>query len=179
MIFLPSLSIVINALIVFVSKIFKREFFITGDSFRLKLVSFSIILGISLLLGSVFLYTVKSSLDGDSNITVLTAVYKDMSSNDYLATANSAVGVLPVAKAQQNDKCLVDLKINLAPTNSIRDLLRRNGLDDSLDYRTKIAQSLNIENYRGKAEQNVQLIILLEKNDNLGRLKCGLPLINN
>ena len=70
-----------------------------------------------------------------------------------------------------NDNCIIESTKYLSnyeyKGDSIVDGLKQIGVDSSFNYRSKLASLNNIENYKGEAEQNTYLLILLK----LGMLK--------
>ncbi len=88
MIFLPSVSIIINGVVIFLAKIFRREFYIRRNSAKLKLLSYAIIIVIGLLTLNTFFYLIKLSLATDSNISFLAKASKDWQLTKQLEAAS-------------------------------------------------------------------------------------------
>jgi len=171
--FFPSFSIIINGLIIFIFKIFKRKRSTKAGGVKTVILSYFIILLLSSSMIASFIYLIRASLKKDTNLDTIVAVSKKIEFSTPLEAADST----DLKQGRQLD-CLADFQTKQHQADTIYNLLASNGLDPSYKSRLTLAASLKLPEYSGTSRQNKQLLSLLEKNDNLARLYCQLPLLN-
>jgi len=77
MIFLPSISILINGSIIFFCRIFKREFGLSNNFFGRKLISYLIILAFAAFMAGSLFYIFDLTLNSGTNLQILTTLTKE------------------------------------------------------------------------------------------------------